>query len=157
MPAPTVARSGAAAGEAVEVEQISYVGGHSLRFELALGAGLSYRAHASAFVSMLRVGVERGARALHLGGEAALWLDGAGEVEATLLGTLGRPLAPGLDVSLGLGLHLAPGAGPAAAVMLRYVLPRPLWLYLRYDGALLFHDQTRDGQHTGTVGIEAHF
>jgi Ca-activated chloride channel family protein len=156
-PEPTVALSGEAAGEALAIDAISYEGGPHLRFALALGAGLSYRAHASAFVSMLRAGVVRGGRTLHLGGEAALWLDGAGEVEATLLGTLSRPLAPRLEVSLGLGLHLGPGAGPAAALMLRYALPRPLWLYLRYDGALLFHDQTRDGQHTGTVGIEAHF
>ena len=42
-------------------------------------------------------------------------------------------------------------------LMARYALVRPLWLYLRYDAALLFHDGTRDGQNTGTVGIEAHF
>ena len=33
----------------------------------------------------------------------------------------------------------------------------PLRLYLRYDGALLFHDGTRDGQNTATFGISAHF
>ena len=29
--------------------------------------------------------------------------------------------------------------------------------YLRYDAALLFHDDTRDGQNTATFGISAHF
>ncbi|CAN5194071.1 hypothetical protein BH11MYX1_BH11MYX1_50100 [soil metagenome] len=153
----TVAVSDASAGATFERVEGSYRGSHYLRVDLALGAGLAYRARESAFVSMLRVGVERGDREVHPGGEASLWLDGSGDVEATLLGTLGRHLAPRLDASLGLGLHLGPGVGPAADVMLRYALPRPLWLYLRYDGALLFHDQTRDGQHTGTVGIEAHF
>jgi len=47
--------------------------------------------------------------------------------------------------------------GPALDLELRYRVPAPLWLVLRYDAALLFHDGTRDGQNTGTFGISAHF
>jgi len=133
------------------------VAGHAVFFDVALGGGVAYRDHGSAFVSMLRVGAEREGPLLHLGGEGALWLDGSGHVEATVLGTLGHHFLRRLDVELGLGLHLGPGAGPAADLMLRSPLPHVLWLYLRYDGALLFHDSTSDGQHSGTVGIEAHF
>ena len=55
-------------------------------------------------------------------------------------------------------MHFGPGAGPAGELVLRTRLPvRHAATYLRYDGALLFHDGTRDGQNTTTIGVEATF
>lgn len=158
-----LAQSVAITGSAYTGDMVVVTGmpaaGRSVVFDVALGAGVAYRDRDAAFVSMLRVGAEHEGPLLHLGGEASLWLDGSGHVEATVLGTLGRHVLRHVDANLGLGLHLGPGAGPAADLMLRYALTyrAALWLYLRYDAALLFHDGTTDGQHTGTVGIEAHF
>ncbi|MEO6771695.1 MAG: VIT domain-containing protein [Kofleriaceae bacterium] len=132
----------------------------TLRFEIALGAGAAVVAGDGAFVQTTRLGVERGLRT-RLGGEATLWLSRGLHLEGTVLGTLSRRFAPRLELGGGLGLHVGTGAGtglgPALAVELRYQVRAPLWLYLRYDAALLFHDGTRDGQNAGTFGIAAHF
>jgi hypothetical protein len=126
-----------------------------LRFELALGAGASVVNGDAAFVQTTRLGIAAGRRTL-VGGEATLWL--GHEIQGTVLGTITRRwVAPHLDVGFGAGLHLGPDFGPAIDLALRYALTRPLSVYLRYDGALLFHDAIRDGQNTGTFGIEAHF
>ena len=69
-------------------------------------------------------------------------------------------IAPHLELGGGVGLHLGSDAASARRSIswcATHLPVAPLWLYLRYDGALLFHDGTRDGQNTGTVGIEAHF
>ncbi len=141
-------------GEAVAA---SY-GGRYLRLELALGGGVAVVNGDGRFVSTTRLGFETGRRTL-FGAEGTLWLGRALSVEGTLLGTITRrQLAPHTELGAGIGLHLGSDVGPALELMLRYALPvRPLWLYLRYDGALLFHGDVRDGQNTGTVGIEAHF
>jgi hypothetical protein len=62
------------------------------------------------------------------------------------------------ELGAGGGVRFADGIGPALELVLRV----PLWLrsvapYLRYDGALLVHDHTRDVQNAATVGIEASF
>jgi len=102
-----------------------------------------------------------GVSPLLLGVEASLWVVPGNDVEGTLLGTVTRHgIARRFELGAGVGLHLGSdaGVGPAFDLVLRYALPvQPLWLYLRYDGALLFRDGVRDGQNTGTVGIEAHF
>jgi Ca-activated chloride channel family protein len=130
-----------------------------LRFDLSLGGGAAIVNGDSAFVQTTRLGIERGARTL-FGGEATLWLSRGITAEGTVLGTISRRVAPHLELGGGVGLHLAGGsvgAGPALDLEIRYQLPVPLWLYLRYDAALLFHDDTRDGQNTATFGISAHF
>ncbi len=157
VPREEVEVAGAKATAFDSISEGRYTNGHYLRLDLALGAGIADRDRDATFVAMLRLGVERGDRVLHYGGEASLWIDGSGDAAATLLGTLGRGLSAHFDATAGLGVHLGPGVGPAADAMLRYAVMTPLWLYLRYDGALLFHADTRSAEHAGTVGIEAHF
>ncbi|MEO8552364.1 MAG: hypothetical protein ABI678_20445, partial [Kofleriaceae bacterium] len=128
---------------------------HFLRFDVSVGAGAAIVNGDASLVQTTRVGVEAGRRTL-VGGEATLWL--GHEVQGTILGTITRRgIAPHLELGGGIGLHLGPDFGPAIDLALRYAFTRPLSLYLRYDGALLFHDAIRDGQNTGTFGIEAHF
>jgi Ca-activated chloride channel family protein len=127
-----------------------------LRFEVALGGGAAVVNGDGSFVQTTRIGVERGVRTL-FGGEATLWLSRGLHAEGTVLGTISRRLAPHLELGAGLGIHVGSDLGPALDLELRYHLPAPLWLYLRYDAALLVHDDTRDGQNTGTFGISAHF
>ncbi|MEP6860862.1 MAG: VIT domain-containing protein [Deltaproteobacteria bacterium] len=127
-----------------------------LRFDLSLGGGATIVNGDSAFVQTTRLGIERGARTL-FGGEATLWLSRGITAEGTVLGTISRRVAPHLELGGGVGIHFGGGVGPALDLEVRYQLPVPLWLYLRYDAALLFHDDTRDGQNTATFGISAHF
>ncbi|HET9990514.1 MAG TPA: VIT domain-containing protein [Kofleriaceae bacterium] len=140
--------------EAVEVTGTSTRS--SLRFDFALGGGAAVVNGDGSFVQTTRIGIERGRRTL-FGGEATLWLSRGIHAEGTVLGTISRRFAPHLELGGGLGLHVGSELGPALDLELRYQLPAPLWLYLRYDGALLFHDATRDGQNTATFGISAHF
>ena len=79
-------------------------------------------------------------------------------VEGTVLGTVGRGVGRWLELRGGFGLHVGDELGPALELALRARLPVPhLGAFLRYDGALLFHDSTHDGQNAGTIGIEASF
>jgi Ca-activated chloride channel family protein len=127
-----------------------------LRFDLSVGGGAAIVNGDGVFVQTTRLGIERGGRTL-FGGEATLWLSRGITAEGTVLGTISRRVAPHLELGGGVGIHLGDGVGPAFDLEVRYQLPVPLWLYLRYDAALLFHDGTRDGQNTATFGISAHF
>ena len=162
--------TGAMAGETMRnapamAEDIEVTGSTSydmrprLRFDLSVGGGAAIVNGDGAFVQTTRLGIERGRRTL-FGGEATLWLSRGITAEGTVLGTISRRVAPHLELGGGVGIHLASssvGVGPALDLEIRYQLPVPLWLYLRYDAALLFHDDTRDGQNTATFGISAHF
>ena len=155
---PDAAEAGVLAlSPTVEGEEVSGYGVRSsLRFEVALGGGAAIVNGDGSFVQTTRIGIERGQRTL-FGGEATLWLSRGVHAEGTVLGTISRRVAPHLELGGGVGLHVGSELGPALDLEVRYHLPAPLWLYLRYDGALLFHDGTRDGQNTGTFGIAAHF
>jgi len=61
-----------------------------------------------------------------------------------------------LELGLGFGFQFGDGAGPAGALSLRLHLP-PVpraSLFLRYDGGLLYDNDTRRGQSSGMVGVE---
>ncbi|MGE5185072.1 MAG: VIT domain-containing protein [Acidobacteriota bacterium] len=166
--APPEAQGGVATGadyrglsmeseETIAVESASPLSQRRLRFSLALGA--AREAGVTSALVAPRASFEVGGRT-KLGVEGSLWLvDGVTSVEGTLLGMVDRVgVLRRLDLAGGLGLHLGNGLGPAGALELRYRLPlRHVAGYLRYDGALLLHDSTRDGQNAGTLGIEASF
>ena len=157
----TSAFAGADAEEAMVIQGTS-VDGHHLRIEGSIAGGVAVVNGTGSFVTIGHLGFERSVgTSLLLGADASLWVVPGNDVEGTLLGTVTRHgIARRFELGAGVGLHLGSdaGVGPAFDLVLRYMLPvSPLWLYLRYDGALLFHDGVRDGQNTGTVGIEAHF
>jgi Ca-activated chloride channel homolog len=162
-PEPTAMGGAAGSAEEIQIEGLSPESRHYLRIEGSLAGGIAEVNGTGSFVTMGRFGLERsvGVSPLLLGVEASLWVVPGNDVEGTLLGTVTRHgIARRFELGAGVGLHLGSdaGVGPAFDLVLRYALPvQPLWLYLRYDGALLFHDGVRDGQNTGTVGIEAHF
>ena len=130
--------------------------GHRLRIDASLGGGVVVVNGEGSFVAMGHLGIGRAFDEWLIGGEASLWVVPSNDVQGTFAATATRGLTSHVELGAGIGLHLGGGIGPAAELVLRYWI-HPLSLYLRYDGALLLHDNTRDGQNTGTVGIEAHF
>jgi Ca-activated chloride channel family protein len=130
----------------------------AIRLALALGAGIAVERHTNTGIGAVSGRVEVGGRTL-VGAEASLWFDGNLDVEGTVLATVARRgIARWLELGAGFGLHVGNGAGPAVDLVLRTHLPeRHIGFYLRYDGALLVHDTTRDGQNTATFGLEADF
>jgi hypothetical protein len=148
--------------EAQAGEEVSLTGAVSersrLRIDATLGGGVVVVNGAGSFVATGRFGLGRTFDRWLLGGEASLWIVAGNDVQGTVAATATRGLTRRVELGGGFGLHIGGGVGPAADLTLRYWLPvRPLSLYLRYDAALLFRDNTRDGQNAGTVGVEAHF
>ncbi|HEY5952230.1 MAG TPA: hypothetical protein VIV40_42320, partial [Kofleriaceae bacterium] len=142
-------------------EMISVTGASArrrVRFSLALGAGVSVVNRDAAPLAGLYGRVDIGRRA-RFGGEASLWLVDGLHGEGNVLATAAYILTRRLELGFGSGLHFtADDAGPAFNLTLRTHLPvRGLTTYLRYDGALLLHDQTYDGQNSGSFGLEATF
>jgi len=132
-----------------------------LRLSAALGGGVSLVNHSGRALGVVAGRFEVGvANRTLVGAEGSLWVvDGHG-AEGTILATVARRgfLVPRLELGAGFGIHLGEGAGPALDLVLRIHTPiRHLAVYLRYDGALLYHDATRDGQNTETFGLEAGF
>ena len=132
-----------------------------LRLSAALGGGVSLVNHSGSALGVVSGRFEVGvANRTLVGVEGSLWVvDGHG-AEGTLLTTIARRgfLVPRLELGAGFGIHLGEGTGPALDLVLRIHTPvRHLAVYLRYDGALLYHDATRDGQNTETFGLEAGF
>jgi Ca-activated chloride channel family protein len=126
-----------------------------LRLSLAFG-GSVVNGNVSPLVAT-RAGFDVGGFT-RFGVEGSLWFLNGLDVEGTLLGTFSRiGVARRLDLQAGLGLHLGNGLGPAGALELRLRFVPHVASYLRYDGALLLHDKSRDGQNAGTVGVEASF
>lgn len=95
-----------------------------------------------------------------LGGlDGALWLVDGLHLDGTLLATLARQgvVVRWLELGAGLGFRFGNGVGPAIGVSLRVAPWR--WhgraaVFGRYDGALRFHDATRDGDNAATAGVE---
>lgn len=162
-PAPTTAYGGEGGDSAPMAEEIMVTSGslaveRQQRFRLSLALGASREAGVTSALVAPRASFELGGRN-RFGIEGSLWFVDGLDVEGTLLGTFDRlGLSRHLDLFAGLGLHFGNGAGPAGALELRWRFPLPhVAAYLRYDGALLLHDSTRDGQNAGTVGVEASF
>jgi Ca-activated chloride channel homolog len=129
-----------------------------LRLSLALGAGVSVVNRDAAPLAALSGRFELGRR-VRYGAEASLWLVDGLHAQGGVLGTVAYRLTRRFDLGFGTGLRLTgDAAGPAFNLTLRTQLPiRPLTTYLRYDSALLLHDQTYDGQNAGSFGLEATF
>jgi Ca-activated chloride channel family protein len=127
------------------------------RLSLELGAGVAVSRGNADFASQLEGRYELGSRTA-FGVQGGLWLVGGLNLEGDVLVTAARRrIDRKIDVRGGLGLHLGNGAGPALDFALGVHLVPPLVLLLRYDGALMFHDGTRDGLNTTTIGVEASF
>ncbi len=160
-PGVATAESGAAFSEetimVTGLQQRTLLGARRLlRLSLALGASVE-KGNTDAVVAT-RAGVDFGGLT-RFGFEASLWLVGGLDVQGTLLATISRiGIGRWLELQGGFGLHLGDGLGPAGALELRVRTPLPHFApYLRYDGALLYHTNSRDGQNAGTIGIEASF
>jgi len=129
------------------------------RLSLALGGGLAIEAGDASPLAALTGRFEVGGR-VALGVEGSLWLVDGLHAQGSALGTASvRGIARRLEVGIGAGLRVAADAlGPAFAITLRTPLSlRGLAVYLRYDGALLLHDGTFDGQNAASFGFEARF
>jgi Ca-activated chloride channel family protein len=162
-PAPDVATASPGAAYSSEMvmvtglEQRSVLGRNRLlRLSLALGASVE-KGNADALVAT-RLSFDFGGLT-RFGFEGSLWFVGGLDVQGTLLATISRiGIGRWIELQGGVGLHLGDGLGPAGAVELRVRTPaRHISPYLRYDGALLYHTGTRDGQNAGTIGVEASF
>ncbi len=130
---------------------------HAVRLSVALGGGVAASHGNTDGLAAVTARAEAGNRTM-IGLEGALWLVGGLHLEGDVLATLLRRGIGPFELGGGFGLHLGPGAGPAVDLSVRTRLPaRGLHTYLRYDGALLYHDGTKDGQNTATLGIEASF
>jgi len=89
--------------------------------------------------------------------DGALWLVDRKDVAGhALVSFARRGIARWLEVGVGFGFHFGEGAGPAGSFSLRYHLPpKPrAATYLRYDGALIYDNDTRRGQSSLTLGVE---
>jgi Ca-activated chloride channel family protein len=157
---PTVA-TGTSAADADYAENISLETMASprsrMRLSLALGGGLAVRGGEAAPLAAVTARAEFGRRAL-VGLEGSLWLVDGVHGQGSVLGSFAYRLAPRLELGAGTGLRITGDAlGPAFDLILRTQLLGRVTGYLRYDGALLLHDGTSDGQHAGSLGIEASF
>ena len=145
-------------GEA-ETESLVVSGGRRLRLTAGLGGGLHLvNGNADALGGVALRG-EVGGRTLY-GGEASLWLVGGLHAEGSLLATVARRgvMHTRLELGAGAGLRITgSAAGPALDLALRVPLLRNVRLVLRYDGALLLHGSTFDGENATSLGVEASF
>ncbi len=158
---PKLAREASAvmadSSEVMVVSRSSLAGG---RFRIATSFGGGVLRTSNATSSLLAVGtrLELGIGSRSLAGiDAALWLVAADRLAGHVLASFARVgIARWFELGLGAGLQLGDGAGPAAAVSLRYHLPPAprAAAYLRYDGALIYNDGARRGQSSLTLGLE---
>jgi Ca-activated chloride channel family protein len=129
---------------------------HGRRLSFALGTGVSVvNGNADAtgqLVARYEVALGRGL----VGAEGSLWLVGGFHGEGSLLAIGSRGITRRLELGFGAGLHVTgAAAGPALDLALRVPVTSALRLFVRYDGALLLHDGTTDGQNAASAGIEA--
>lgn len=152
--APTIEVS--AQGETIALSD--YGGRRRLQLSAALGAGLHIVNGTADALGGLAVRAETGYRTA-FGGEASLWLVGGLHAEGSLLATVARRgIATHLELGGGAGLRITGRTvGPAFDLTLRAPLWRTTRFYLRYDGALLLHDSTFDGENAASLGVEASF
>jgi Ca-activated chloride channel family protein len=145
-------------GEAVEevlVKSETVAASRSHRFALSLGAGVAIQNGHVDPMTALTGRFDLGGRS-RIGVEGSLWLVGGLHLQGeTMISLARRGIARWFELGGGFGVHFGGGTGPAIDLTLRTRLPvRHLATYLRYDGALLFHDQTRDVQNSTSFGIE---
>lgn len=130
--------------------------GPRYRFSMSLGAGIALAPDQRDAIIALAARFELGRQTL-FGVGGALWLVDGLDPQGQLLATAARRwIARWYEVGAGLGVQLGEGVGPAGSLSLRYhppPFPRAAG-YLRYDGALLFEDEARRGQHALTLGVE---
>jgi Ca-activated chloride channel family protein len=125
------------------------------RLSFAAGTGISVVNGNADVTGQLVARYERAAGKSLVGAEGSLWLVGGVHAEGSLLAIGSRGITRHLELGLGGGVHLTGnGVGPALDLALRIPLTRSLRLFLRYDGALLLHDGTMDGQNAASAGIE---
>lgn len=151
--APTIDAS-AAMGESIELTSIS--SSRRLRFTAALAGGVHVVNGDATGLGGVALRAETGYRTM-FGGEASLWLVDGLHGEGSLLATVARRgIAHRFELGAGAGLRITgASAGPALDFALRMPLSRLLRLTLRYDGALLLHGSTFDGENATTLGVEA--
>jgi hypothetical protein len=141
------------ATESVMVAGLSSVRRHRLSF--ALGTGVSVVNGNADVTGQLVARYEHVLGNGLVGAEGSLWLVGGVHGEGSLLAIGSRGITRRLELGIGAGVHLTgDAAGPALDLALRIPLTRSLRLFLRYDGALLLHDGTTDGQNAVSAGIE---
>ncbi|HEX5061320.1 MAG TPA: VIT domain-containing protein [Kofleriaceae bacterium] len=128
------------------------------RLTLSLGGGVSVVNGDAAPQLGLALRLDWG-RETRIGGEASVWLVDGLHGQGNVLATVAQRIARRLELGIGGGLRFTGDvAGPALNLTLRSHLPiRGLSTFLRYDGALLIHDGTYDGQNGGSFGFEASF
>jgi Ca-activated chloride channel family protein len=149
-------------GEAMVMATEALSRSHSLgthyRFSLGLGGGVAAQAETSAPIVALAGRFDVRARKNMVGIDGSLWLvDGLHGQGRILLEYTRIGVARWFELGVGLGVHGGgTGVGPAGALVLRGHLPVQPALsgYLRYDGALLLRNSTREGQNTFTLGVE---
>lgn len=130
-----------------------------LRLSASLGGGLHLVNGNADALGGLALRAETGYRTL-VGGEASLWLVGGLHGEGSLLATVARRgiARTRLELGGGAGLRITGRAvGPALDLTLRVPFTRTTRFFLRYDGALLLHDSTFDGENATSLGVEASF
>ena len=152
---PPEATGSTAAEEMIEVTGLSAYSYRTRRLSLSLGTGVSVvngNADAAGSLSLrYEKYVGRGA----LGAEGSLWLVGGLHAQGSLFATGSIAIARRLELGMGGGLRVTgTGVGPALDLALRVPLVHQLRIYVRYDGGLLLHDGTLDGQNAGTAGLE---
>lgn len=156
MEAESIALTGASGG-GYTVGRRSVLG-RNWRASIVLGGGVARQESASRGLIATGLRFEFARGRFLAGVEGDLWVTGGPSAEGRVLATFGRlGIARWFELGVGLGLHLGNGVGPAGSVTLRLHLPPAPWVsgYLRYDGALLGQpDAPRQGQNTGTIGVE---
>jgi hypothetical protein len=145
-----------------DAEEMVEIRGYSrrrTRYSLGLGGGVTIVNRTASPVLELSGRVERLGQ-LRIGGEASLWLVDGLHGQGHFLATLGKAFGWRHRFELGGGTGLTitgDAAGPAVNLTLRARVHRQVGTYLRYDGALLIHSGSYDGQNAGSFGIEASF
>jgi hypothetical protein len=159
--APAPARSIAATGTIDVLGEAIEVTGSRKRWRLATSFAGGFARSGGESVSLLSAGARLElaiAPRVMSGFDASLSVydgdvvRGQGLVSFAVLG-----IKRWLELGFGFGLSFGElGTGPATGVSLRFHLPpKPrASLFLRYDGALIYDNDTRRGQSSGTVGIE---
>jgi hypothetical protein len=147
-----------------EVVETMSSSGHRKRWRLVFGAGGGVVRSAGEATSLLtastRLEFAVGRRTL-AGIDGGLWLVDGDAVRGQLLASFARlGIKRWLELGVGVGLQFGEGGpGPAAGLTLRFHLPPAprASLFLRYDGAYIYNDDTRRGQSSGTAGVEWSF
>ena len=156
-PRTAVREEDEAAGGEEMIEVAATAPARYRRLALGLGAGLAVSRGNADLASLVAARYELGGRTA-FGVEGGLWLVGGLNLEGDVLATIARRhLVRTLEIRGGLGLRLGDGAGPELNLELGLPLVRRFELLLRWDGALMFHDGTRDGLNTTTIGVETSF